>query len=79
MNLDEIKVKETLRHLKKQYFVNSYQATDEETLGMLVAHLMEFNGVKILDVSAKALEDANFHSEVKKIDSMKDALVERPW
>ena len=65
-------VKHTLPKLKQQYFVSSYQtqATDSETLGILVAHLMDWDGRQILDVAAKALEDANYHAACAVVDEM---------
>lgn len=37
--------------------------TDETCLGMALSHFFQWDGVRIMDTAAEALEDANFHNE----------------
>lgn len=60
----------------KQSFVENYQnkATDCEGLGLLIARYFKWDGEKILETCAKALEDANFHGEADQIYTMLENL-----
>ena len=46
------------------------EITEDEALGQLVAKFTKWNGVRILEVAATALEDANFHSECEIVEKM---------
>lgn len=57
---------------KEMAFVPEYRgkATDEETLGLLVSHYLEWDGFRIMQVCLNALEDANFHTLGNKIEEI---------
>jgi hypothetical protein len=55
---------------KNLSFVEGYQATDEEGLGLVIAHHFEWDGLAILKSAMYALEDANFHTEAGLIADM---------
>jgi len=38
-------------------------ASEEEFLGLLIANHFQWDGVRILEMAAVALEDANYHGE----------------
>ncbi len=63
-------VKKILDQIKQESFVKGYQATDEEAMGLLLSKYFQWDGVKIMQASANALEDANFHSECAQIVEM---------
>jgi hypothetical protein len=46
----------------KASFVEGYEATDEEALGIAIAHYFQWDGKRIFDTLQNALEDANFHT-----------------
>ena len=43
---------------------------DHEVLGLLVSHYLEWDGVRISQAFLEALDDANFHSLVAKLDEV---------
>jgi hypothetical protein len=63
-------IKAFLSNIKKNSFVDGYEATDEEAMGLLLASLFEWDGKAIMKSCAWALEDANFHTECEKIMEM---------
>ena len=71
-------VKQVLEGIKKESFIEGYQATDEETMGLLISKYFEWNGLKILKATYNALEDANFHTENIEIQKMIDRIEARP-
>ena len=46
------------------------ETPDEQILSLLVSHHLEWDGVKICQAFIGALEDANFHSLVEKMDKL---------
>jgi len=68
------KMKQELKTLieeqRKKSFIDQSKATDEEALGILISTYMEWDS-RIIDVFKYALEDANFHSFVTKIEEWK--------
>lgn len=42
-------------------------AKDTQGLGLLIAHYFKWDGSKIMECAADALEDANFHGEAKML------------
>lgn len=59
---------------KKESFVDGYEATDEEALGVIIASYFDHTGIDILKTLSYALEDANFHSENSVIREMIEDL-----
>ena len=57
---------------RDDFFTLQYrdQATDEETLGIMLAHYFEWDGVAIMRAFSESLEDANFHSETAIVREM---------
>lgn len=56
-------------------FMPGYRdASDADTLGIMVAHTLKWDGLQILEMAASALEDANFHSESAKVTEMLEGL-----
>ena len=41
----------------------SENATEQEALGLAIAHHFAWDGIALFEVFASALEDANFHAE----------------
>lgn len=71
--MDEVSkalIQELLDTIKKNSFVAKYKATNEEAMGLLVSKFFEWDGVAILETSANALEDANFHTEAGQLFDM---------
>ncbi len=48
-------------------FVDSYEPTEEEGLGLAIASHFSWDGTAILRAFFAALEDANFHPEAAKV------------
>jgi len=52
-----------LAKIKRLSFVEGYQASDEEAMGILLSRFFKWDGVAIMKAAAAGLEDANFHTE----------------
>jgi len=65
-------LKEMIQAQIKTSFVPEYQAkaTDQDALGLILAHYFEWDGLAILETMYRALEDANFHTENKNVEAM---------
>jgi hypothetical protein len=74
IDMNKQAIKEILEKIKQESFVSGYKATDEEAMGLLVSKYFEWDGLNILKVTYNALEDANFHTDNKKIREMIDIL-----
>lgn len=65
METPEAKIKKALDALIKEVkpiiFTNSANATDDETLGIIVSKYVEWEGERIKDIASYAFEDANYH------------------
>ncbi len=48
-------------------FIDSYEATEEEAIGLVLASHFSWDGSAIMRAFASALEDANFHPEAAKV------------
>lgn len=59
-----------LSQIKKTSFVEGYDASDEQAMGMLISKYFSFDGVACLRVASAALEDCNFHAENQVINQM---------
>tara|TARA_R100001510_G_C7651316_1_gene208975 strand:+ start:1830 stop:2117 length:288 start_codon:yes stop_codon:yes gene_type:complete len=49
-----------LAAIKEKSFVDGYEATDEEALGLVVSKFCKWDALSITQVAAEAYEDANF-------------------
>ena len=78
MHIEETIIKDQIPKLRRHYYEPGYRAlaSDEEILGIAIAHIMQWDGVRIMDVAARALEDANFHDASGQVLAMKDAFLE---
>ena len=56
-------VRTEIARVKSESFVDGYEATDEEALGIALSQYSEWDGLFILRTAEYALEDANFHTE----------------
>ncbi len=56
----------------KTTFVDTYEASEEEALGLVIAHHFEWDGCAIMRVFQAALEDANFHTEAAVVQEWLD-------
>lgn len=56
---------ELIEEQKQESFTDPTTATDEEALGILIAHHFEWGGISILKVAISALEDGNYNTEVE--------------
>jgi hypothetical protein len=59
---------------KRESFTGGYKSTDAEAFGLLMASYFG-HGARILDAAAKALEDANFHTESAQVAAMYQAIL----
>jgi hypothetical protein len=59
---------------KRQAFGPGHDATDEQALGILIAHHFKWSGDAILRTAASALNDANFNEEAETLAAMAEAL-----
>ena len=50
-----------LKAMKKKAFVDGYNASDKEALGLVLSKAMKWDSLNILDVTKEALEDSNFN------------------
>ena len=55
-------LKELIQEEKKHIFNSDYEATDEETLGVMISAYGEWKGEFIFKVANYGFEDSNFHS-----------------
>lgn len=56
-------IRPVLEQIKKDSFVEDYEASDTEAMGMLLSKYFEWAGDSILEASYYGLEDANFRTE----------------
>lgn len=65
-----------LERIRTSAFVEDYQskASNSELMGMLISKYFKWNGVEILEASAYALEDANFHKECEVVTDLLNKL-----
>lgn len=63
-------VDDLLAVIKQKSFVQDYNATDEEAMGILLAKFFDYDGVAILEVAVHALEEANFTTESEQLREM---------
>ena len=78
MNQSEVYLylKPLVKKIKVTAFTPEYRkkATDAEALGLIIAWYFEWDGLKILETSREALEDANFHTEAEVIEKQIDKI-----
>jgi hypothetical protein len=67
-------LKELIEQQEEESFTDPSTATDEDALGILIAHHFTWDGEAILRVFEAALEDANFHTEAEAVAAMRLAL-----
>lgn len=60
--------------IKRESFTEGYKAGDAEAFGLLMARYFEHDA-RILDAAARALEDANFHTESGQVAEMYQATL----
>lgn len=60
--------------IKRDSFTEGYKATDAEAFGLLMARYFGWDS-RILDAAARALEDANFHTESGQVAEMYQATL----
>ena len=70
----EEKLKGILEEVKAKSFVEGYEASDEEALGILISNYFQWTGLPILKTTYWALEDANFHTENETIEELINKL-----
>lgn len=63
-----------IERVKASSFTVGYEPTDEEALGLVLAKYFEWNGKKIMEATAYALEDSNYHTECKVISEMSEDI-----
>lgn len=63
-----------LEKIKRESFVKTYQASDEEAFGLLLSKYFQWDGGAILSVAGHALEDANFHTEAEVVRELFDKV-----
>jgi len=61
------KIKEVIANEKEKAFVASYEASDAEAMGLVIAKGLEWDGKQIIEACCYALEDANYHIEMREI------------
>jgi hypothetical protein len=65
-------IKQLLNQIKSESFVQGYEATDEEAMGLLLSKYFEWDGQKCLEAVYSALEDSNWHTENRVIRKLID-------
>lgn len=73
------KVRPVIEEIKRTHFVEGYQATDEEAMGLLISKYFEWDGLAILKSTYSALEDANFHTENETIQELIEKVEALLW
>lgn len=68
-------IRPVLEQIKRESFVPDYEATDEEAMGMLLSKYFEWAGEPILQAAYYGLEDANFHTEARHVQSIIDGEI----
>lgn len=63
-------LKTLIERKKSEAFHSPEGASDEDALGILIAAYFEWDGAAIMRTAARALEDANFHSESAEVAAM---------
>ena len=63
-------LKKIIKDTKEFAFTNPKQATDEQTLGLIVSKICQYDGQKIFEVLYSAFEDSNFHSFNSKMEKV---------
>lgn len=58
----DIKLRAILIEKGKESFVKDYDPSDEEILGLIVSHVLKWDGLRIAKAAYNAFEDANFHT-----------------
>lgn len=51
-----------IKEKKSTAFVKGYEASDAETLGILIANHFQWDGERIFQTMFNAFQDANYHS-----------------
>lgn len=69
-------VEAELAKIKQHSFVDGYQASDEEAMGILLSRFFKWDGVAIMQAAAAGLEDANFHTEAAMVARMAEQALE---
>lgn len=64
-------LKQLIEHKKKTSFVDGYDASDAEALGLLISQYFNYDGEEIFNTLYNAMEDANFHEF--------NAIMKREW
>ena len=64
-----------LERIKKDSFVDTYQASDTEAMGLLLSRFYQWDGIDIMEAAKYALEDANFHTESGQLADMRKAAL----
>ena len=62
--------REQIESAAKVIFTAGYKPEDEEVLGILISHTLEWDGYAILRTLFYALEDAKFHKEGEQLHEM---------
>lgn len=72
--MESNEVQEAMRvlmlRIKGTSFIDGYNATKEEVMGMVLSKYFEWDGLAILKAAMYATEDANFHTESAIISEM---------
>ena len=63
-------MRELVDKVKSESFLSDYKVTDAEALGILISRFFEWDGTRIMQAAAYALEDANYHKESAVIMKM---------
>ena len=65
--------------MPRNFLVPEYreQATEEQVLGLITAHMLRWDGIGIMKAAAYALEDANFHKEAAMIKALQVSAFKR--
>ena len=63
-------LRSAIQRSKETHFIPGHDATDAEALGITIAHYFGWDGQSIVACLQFALEDANWHTLVEKIDAV---------
>jgi len=70
--LDDIEtdIKALIKRQAESSFVEGYKPSDAEVLGLILAHALKWDGIKIANAAYNAFEDANFHTFNKEFAAL---------
>ena len=61
-----------MKEIKATCFVNGYNPTNEEVMGIIVSKFFKWDGLAIAETAGYSLEDSNFHALNERLQLLID-------